>query len=102
VKTWECFQATRKVGRTRQKLAAMIEEALPGITLYPEDLQPQNPAFSRPEVDACTWDAWGERNGQKVHFYSWCSMGRIVKAGKLKATQDDSPNNYEIDPYEPR
>lgn len=100
MKTWEQFQARRKVGKIREKLAEMIEAAVPGVALYPEDLQQQNPAFSRPEVDACTWDAWGEnKQGQPVHFYSWSSMGSIVRAENLTA-RPDGPNCYEIDPLE--
>lgn len=100
MKTWEAFQSNRRVGKIRTKLAEMIEKYLPGITVYPEDLMQQNPQFSRPEVDACTWDAWGTNAaGHKIHFYSWSTMGRIVKAGNLVA-RADGPSCYEIDPFE--
>lgn len=103
MKTWEEFQANRPVGRIRHRLAQLLSEAIPGLVIDGCDLQPQNPAFSRPEVDCCTWDAWGvihkDYGHRRVHLYSWQSMGECVKAGRL-SVRETSPFDYDVGPYE--
>lgn len=96
MKTWECFQSNRPVGRVRIKLAEFIANALPGVLVEPHDLQQNNPQFSRAEVDGCNWDAWGSKDGQKVHFHSWCSM---TECGRV-TVREVAPYDYNVDPFE--
>ena len=72
----------RSVGRTRIKLAEMLNVAL-DLTgpdcIRPEDLKRTNPNH-RCWEDCCAWDCW-TRSKPKQHIYSWATMTFVVKNG---------------------
>jgi hypothetical protein len=105
--TWESWQHNRPIGRTRVKLADALCKAMPGLLILPEDLQQNHPSYSRQTFDCCTWDAWGTMklpsgNTVKVHFYSWSSMGDIVKKGRTLTLEETDPCDYDVDYDEPK
>lgn len=72
----------KRIGRTRIKLAAMLEKAVPGVTVDPANLQSQNPYYSSRYFDCCSWTGYGTRNEHwDTYFYSWDTMGDLVKYG---------------------
>ncbi len=72
----------RGVGRTRERLAEMLNKSL-GLDhpylIAPEDLKRTNP-YHRCYEDTCAWDCF-TREPLKRHIYSWSTMTSLVKHG---------------------
>ena len=91
-----------RVGRTRIKLALLLEKEVEGVTVLPQDLESQNPYYASQQMDCCTWMGYGTRNTyHDVYFYSWNTMGNCVKHG-ISFTQDRViGETYEVFSEEP-
>ena len=86
-----------RVGRTRIKLALLLEKALPGVTVAPKDLDSNNPYYGSEKMDCCTWMGRGTRNyPNDTYFYSWNKMGECVKHGISMTADDDMTGRYEV------
>lgn len=72
----------------------MLAAAIPGLEVYPEDLIPQNPQYSRKESDCCSWTATCKLNGYQALMHSWQPMGFIVKRGV--GFSQESPFEIEV------
>lgn len=73
----------RGVGRTRERLAEMLNEALKlegADCIAPEDLHRTNP-YHRCYEDTCAWDCYYTQGGLRRHVYSWATMTHCVKHG---------------------
>lgn len=85
----------RGVGRTRERLAEMLNAAL-GLAgndcIAPEDLKRTNP-YHRHYEDTCAWDCF-TNEPRKRHVFSWASMTYCVKHG-IKPDLTD-PNDIEV------
>jgi hypothetical protein len=69
-----------KVGKTRTKLAQLIEEKLPGVTVDPSKLYVNRGA--NVYNDGVSWDGWGKLDGwRNIHLHSWERMTDLVKGG---------------------
>lgn len=72
----------RRIGRTRRKLAAMLEATFPGLKIDPFDLTPQIPVYASNNWGCCSWDANVPMEGSGTwHIFSWDRMGALVKHG---------------------
>jgi hypothetical protein len=85
----------RGVGRTRERLAAMLSRAL-GLSgtqyeLQAEDLNRTNP-YHRCWEDSCAWDCW-TREPVRRHVYSWATMTHCVKHG----VRPDSTDPFDVE-----
>jgi len=86
-----------RVGRTRIKLALLLEKEFVGMTVLPQDLESQNPYYGSEKMDCCTWMGWGTRNTYRdTYFYSWSTMGECVKHGISMTADDDMSGRYEV------
>ena len=70
-----------RIGKTRKRLAALIEEAIPGISLQPEEINSQIPIYASQKWDCCSWYAFGDLNGLTVAISSWDTMSNCVSRG---------------------
>jgi hypothetical protein len=86
----------RGVGRTRERLADMLNEALKlngtPYAIAATDLKRTNP-YHRCYEDTCAWDVY-TREPLKRHVYSWATMTALVKLGKL---QPDFSEPFDIE-----
>jgi hypothetical protein len=91
------------IGRTRTKLARLLNEALAETLAIhqqefrPGDLHSQIPVYATPQWDCCSW--YGDSDGQgpiRIHVSCWATMGECVKCG-IDASADDS-FSFEISP----
>jgi hypothetical protein len=80
-----------KVGRTRKKLAAMLEEALREqgfqVVIDPAELTSNFPYWASPQGGGVSWSGRGLHQAPKnlkgltVDFCSWDTMGKCIKQG---------------------
>lgn len=86
----------RSVGKTRERLAEMLNDALglngSPFALEAEDLKRTNP-YHRHYEDCCAWDCQ-TRERPPRHIYSWSTMGNLVKRG-IKPDFSD-PHDIEV------
>lgn len=84
----------RSVGRTRERLAEMLNVAL-GLTgtacIAPEDIKRTNP-YHRCYEDTCAWDCYTHEE-VKRHVYSWATKTHLVKHG----VKPDFTDPYDIE-----
>lgn len=77
------------VGRTREKLADMLNTAL-GLTgldgIDAEDIRRTNP-YHRKWEDSCAWDCHTNERVRR-HVYSWATMTHCVKHGIIVTDKD--------------
>ncbi len=85
----------KPVGKTREKLAEMIKAAMPEVTLYAEDLLPQNPYYSSRHMDCCSWTLMAKVGKNAVNFHSWQAMGQLVKGKEIEIVKHD-PWDFEV------
>lgn len=74
----------QKIGKTRIKLAALLNNLFPFLDVKPEDLISQTPFYSRPEMDACTWYAnvnYKPTKGTRYSIACWDTMKDCVQHG---------------------
>lgn len=100
MRTWEQAQA-RKIGKVRQRLAELLEEALPNVTVQPSDLIIQHPKFSSLQGGCCLWTGYGVKtfeDGSQVTigFNSWFRMSDLIKTGIEVTINDGSPWVFEV------
>jgi hypothetical protein len=101
---------TRKdrVGRVRERLAAMLDEL--GFDVDPSDLDSQYPVYATAQWDCCSWSGRGysraikqkyglseNGSGNLVHFASWSTMTECVRKGITVSKEDHA---YEVSPKE--
>jgi hypothetical protein len=73
----------RSVGRTREKLADMLNEKLGLVDdnqIQAEDLKRTNP-YHRHYEDCCAWDCMTNERPVSRHIYSWATMSHLAKHG---------------------
>lgn len=87
---------TANIGRTRERLARMLEELFPGYEFPPERLGVQNPVFIR-YYGCARWWGWGfKRQGAEVKgpkFFqvtSWDRMRDCVRYGIEAGDYDET------------
>lgn len=103
---------SRKIGRTRIKLAEILEREMEEklgmrVTVDPSDLMSQNPYWSSPQGGCCSWYGYGQwimkDFTSDIHFCSWTPMGQCVKHGITIIPGGEcgyAPSSYEIDEAE--
>jgi hypothetical protein len=87
-----------RVGRIRERLAALILEALgTGYDLDPADLNSNIPWYARPQFDGCSWSGRGlQPNGLAFHVYSWDRMRDCVQNGFGMSQEDAGILDIEV------
>lgn len=88
----------REVGKTRIKLAKLIEK-LTGCLVEPHRILRTNP-YHRKWEDCCAWDCWATRPGaqpQMVHIYSWDTMTECVQRGIVLVY---APDHHSYDKFD--
>lgn len=69
----------RRIGRTRKKLARMIQQAVPGSEVFPEDLDSQIPVYASAYFDGCSWSGMILVEGIRRTITSWDTMTKCVR-----------------------
>ena len=86
-----------RVGKTRIKLASLLEKILPGVKFDPADLESQNPYYCSEKEDCCTWMGSGTRVIQgDTYVYSWNRMKDCVRHGISVERDSDAVGRYEV------
>jgi hypothetical protein len=93
-----------RVGRTRERLARLLNEAIPTAMFAPEGLNSKTPIYATPQWDCCSWygDGTDRATGINVHVASWSTMRECVRYG-IEVFQDDgiSQRSWEVCPKGP-
>ena len=91
-----------RVGRTRERLAELLNVAIPDAEFYPEDLRSNNPYYSSRYFDGCSWDGDGRRltDGLGIHVSSWSTMRECVRYG-LDVGMEDGPFSWAVESLPP-
>lgn len=85
-----------KVGRTRRKLAQLLEQAL-GITVCPEDIESNHPYYASVQFGGCTWTGYGTlKRDRDTYFYSWTTMTECVRYGIETEPDADMYQRFEV------
>lgn len=77
----------RRYGKTRTKLAFMIEtmlrekENMPLVSVEPEDLWMQQGDYRKKTWDLAAWGVDVRSSGRFLKLYSWDTMGDCVRYG---------------------
>jgi hypothetical protein len=72
-----------KVGRTRKKLAQLLANKVPGLILFPQNLESQIPVYASDQWDCASWFGGGQIDGRSVHISSWDTMKKCLKGFDL-------------------
>lgn len=90
-----------RVGRVRERLAALLEEAIPTATFDPADLDSQIPIYANPKWDCCSWygDGKDRETGLGVHVSSWNTMTECVRRGITVSQDPHHPSRFAWDVY---
>ena len=73
-----------KVGRTRTKMAELLNKTFPEWHFEPEDLNSNDPYHGSHRFDGCSWSGWGylkSNRNMNAHICSWNTMTEILKHG---------------------
>jgi len=74
---------SNKVGRTRKRLAKLLNEYFPDYEFRPEDLNSQIPVYASAIWGYCSWTGLGrsKKGNLSVHIASWDTMTEICRWG---------------------
>jgi hypothetical protein len=83
------------VGRTRIRMAKLLERMVPGLTVYPHELWSQIPAYATAQWDCCSWGGEGYLNPWgRVDIASWDTMTKCLKNGIACTVDPRGKNTY--------
>lgn len=93
-----------KVGRIRDRLADLLNEAIPTAQFEPEWLDSQIPYYATVQFDACSWygDGTDKDTGLNAHVASWDTMRECVRYGIEVSESGRGRFDWDIYPKPPK